>query len=243
MVERKRAGAAQALEHGDGAVWVGPGPEPRDSVLVVAPHPDDEVIATAGLLVWLRHIGTPVSVVAVTDGEASHSLSTLVTRDELRVGRALEREAAMSFLGLAVAIDRLGLPDGAVAGHEEALTALLVERSDASTTIVAPWRHDGHPDHDAVGRAATAAAGRTGAALWEVPIWAKVRQPGSFAAAAPENCHRLVLSPGLRARKHGALDCHVSQLKPLGPSPLDGPVVHPHEVAALLDGIEDLRWT
>lgn len=226
-----------------GATWLGPVPEPGEHVLVVAPHPDDEVIAAAGLLVWLSQIGSRASVMAVTDGEASHCRSTVVTPDELRQRRAQERAAAMSFLGLPVAIERLGLPDGGVAGHEEALTTTLVERSDRSTTIVAPWRHDGHVDHDAVGRAAMAAARRTGAALWEVPIWAKVRAPASFRAAGPHPSSRLVLSAALAARKRDALGCHTSQLQPLGPSPLDGPVVHPHEVDAFLDGIEELRWT
>ncbi|CAN5543327.1 PIG-L family deacetylase [soil metagenome] len=223
--------------------WAGTAPEPGDHVLVVAPHPDDEVIAAAGLLVWLSRIGARTSVLAVTDGEGSHARSKLVTPEELRGRRARERAVGLSLLGVSVAVERLGLPDGEVARREEALVRALLERSDPSTTIVAPWRHDGHVDHDAVGRAASTAAARTGAALWEVPIWAKVRAPGSFAAAGPGRCSRLVLSPELRTRKRSALGCHRSQVEPLGPSPLDGPVVHPHEVLALLDGVEVLRWT
>ena len=39
------------------------------------------------------------------------------------------------------------------------------------TLLAAPWRHDGHPDHEAVGRAAAVAARRTDARLVEYPVW------------------------------------------------------------------------
>jgi LmbE family N-acetylglucosaminyl deacetylase len=36
----------------------------------------------------------------------------------------------------------------------------------------APWRHDGHPDHDAAGRAATIASAAAGAPLLQYLVWA-----------------------------------------------------------------------
>ena len=44
----------------------------RRRVLVVAPHPDDEILAAGGLLVELAARGAEISVLALTDGEASH---------------------------------------------------------------------------------------------------------------------------------------------------------------------------
>jgi len=41
-------------------------------VVVVSPHPDDEVLACGGLLALHARRGGEVMVVAVTDGEASH---------------------------------------------------------------------------------------------------------------------------------------------------------------------------
>ena len=41
------------------------------SAIVVAPHPDDEILGAAGLLQVLAGRGVPVQVCAVTDGEAS----------------------------------------------------------------------------------------------------------------------------------------------------------------------------
>ena len=41
-------------------------------VLIVAPHPDDEVIGCAGLIARLTASGNPPQVVILTQGEASH---------------------------------------------------------------------------------------------------------------------------------------------------------------------------
>ncbi len=56
--------------------------------------------------------------------------------------------------------------------HPDLTTALVDIVGDGRhTLLVAPWRHDGHPDHEAAGRAAAAAARRTGARLLEYPLW------------------------------------------------------------------------
>ena len=41
-------------------------------LVVVAPHPDDEVLGAGGLLQYMGRVGVEMVVVAVTDGEASH---------------------------------------------------------------------------------------------------------------------------------------------------------------------------
>lgn len=45
-----------------------PGP-----LLVVAPHPDHDILGCAGLLLRRRRAGLPVSILYLTDGAASHS--------------------------------------------------------------------------------------------------------------------------------------------------------------------------
>lgn len=227
----------------DDLAWEGGGPDVGGPVLVVAPHPDDEVIAAAGILVWLEQLDIPTSIVAVTDGEASHASSHRISPDELRDLRAREREASLDRLGVTIPVERLALPDGSVRSHVARLAGALAERSGRGCVILAPWQRDLHPDHEAVARAAALAAVRTEAVLWTVPIWSKVRSPGTFESTGPRSPSRLKLSDRFRARKRAALDCHTSQLVAFGPDPADGPVLHPNEVALLLDGTEDVRWT
>lgn len=212
-----------------------PGPPPLPQRLVVlAPHPDDEVLGTAGILRWAGAGGVATTVVACTDGEASHRRSRLVHPDGLRRCRAEERAAALAALGVDAEVLRLGLPDGALDAHEGELADAFGALGGAGTVLVAPWEHDGHPDHEAVGRAARSAAARSSATVWSVPIWAKVRSVRDL----PPPLAALELSPSSRAAKAAAVACFRSQLVAAGPAPEDGPVVHPAELAAMLDGTE-----
>lgn len=221
-------------------MWSGRPPEAQEQVVVVAPHPDDEVISCAALMVWLSSLGHRLAIVAVTDGEASHASSTRIDPDDLRERRARERAAALQVLELEVPVHRLGLPDGAVHDHERRLSHALEEQIGPDTTVVAPWRRDGHPDHEAAGRSALVATRRTGAHLWEVPIWAKVRSGSPLSSRGLVSS--LVLPDDMRRRKAEAVACFASQLRALGPEAVDGPVVHPHELDAMLDGREDVLW-
>ena len=50
---------------------------PGQRAIIVAPHPDDEVLACGGLLQLLAAQGTRTVVVAATDGDASHPGSAM----------------------------------------------------------------------------------------------------------------------------------------------------------------------
>lgn len=220
--------------------WDGLAPDVGRTLVVLAPHPDDEVLGCGGLLRWAVGRGVAVRLVAVTDGEASHRRSACITPAALVERRAAERAAALEVLGVdrAVTVTRLGLPDGAVAACEDRLARMVVEvvdrhRSAGGVTLVAPRDDDGHPDHDATARAAACAAATVGAPVWSVAIWAKVHRPAALGAG-----RRLHLDSAARAAKSAAVAAFRSQLVALGPGPLDGPVVHPHEVAAMLAGPE-----
>jgi len=212
--------------------WVGSEPEFGQRVFVVAPHPDDEVLGCAGIMCWLDAAGTNVEIIAVTDGNASHARSTCITGSELVVRRDAERRAALEELGVAhLRIERLGFPDSRVAGRERDLVRSLTSRIDRESTVIVPWRHDGHPDHEAVARAGLAAARTTGARCLEVPIWTRVR--GRRYSAT----HVLDLG-STAARKRSAAAHFQSQNEALGPDPLDGPVVHPNELEMLTSSTE-----
>ena len=194
------------------------------NAVVLAPHPDDEVLALGGTMQLLAHRGCDVSIVAITDGEASHPLARNVTRDQLAAIRAREREAALHRLGLAIRVTRLHVADGGVA-RETHLADWLEPLLAKASHCFAPWELDGHPDHDATGRAAIAACSRLGIELIRYPIWAwhwaTNEMPWSRA-------RRIELDGDAWTHKCGAIEAYRSQLSPLD----DAPVVLPPEVVA-----------
>ncbi|WP_282206755.1 PIG-L deacetylase family protein [Kitasatospora fiedleri] len=206
-------------------------PDGPPVVLVVAAHPDDEVLGFGGTIAVLAAAGVRVRLVSVTDGEASHPHSTAAAARDLAALRARELRRATRELGADVPAVRLGLPDSGVARHEPALAAELTGLLADCDLCVAPFSADLHPDHEAAGRAALAAGAARGVPVWEYPVWAwhwavpgDPRLPWSRAA-------RIALPPAARARKHAALRCFRSQIEPLGNGPGDAAILPPDELA------------
>jgi len=144
-----------------------------EHVVVLAAHPDDESLGAGGLLSRAARTGLRVTVMVATDGEASHPSSPTHTAERLAELRRGELRRAVGVLSPTASVELLGHPDGRLAEHEEDLVVALVGivGDGRRTLLAAPWRHDGHPDHEAAGRAAAATAARTGADLLEYPIW------------------------------------------------------------------------
>ncbi len=188
---------------------------PGHRMVVVAPHPDDEVLGTGGMLAELMRRGRRCLLVAVTDGSASHPGSTRWTPAELARKRSRESAAGLLRFGVPrTCVIRAQLPDGAVGAHEHALCRLLHRVIDRRDVVFATRRHDGHPDHEAVGRAAAKACATRRVPLLEVPIWmwhwadpADVRVPW-------QRLLRVPLDRNGTKSKRAAIKAHVSQLLP-----------------------------
>ncbi|KRF36938.1 hypothetical protein ASG94_05990 [Nocardioides sp. Soil805] len=214
-----------------------------DRLVVVGAHPDDETLGAGGLVHVAARAGWEVLVVSATAGEGSHPASPTHDPATLADRRRDELERAVALLGRQARVRCLGLPDGTLAGREEALVAELVDVigvAGGRTLLAAPWRHDGHPDHEAVGRAAAVAARRTDARLVEYPVWA---WHWGTAATLPWPDVRVVrLDAAARAAKRAAVAAHASQVAPLSPAPGDevllGPALLEHfdrDVEVLLE--------
>lgn len=182
-------------------------------LVVIAPHPDDEILACGGLMAMHCSRGGDVCVIAVTDGEASHVGSPRWDAEALAETRRAERIAGLSRLGLFEAVVvRLAIPDGLVNGSSVSLTSRLQLLLRASDVVVTTWRLDGHPDHDATGLAAAESCSAVGCRLIEAPVWMwHWAEPGD--CRVPWNrLQRLPLVPTVRACKEAALCAHASQL-------------------------------
>jgi len=195
-------------------------------LVVVAPHPDDEVLGAGGLMTAAHRLGSEVTVVAVTDGEASHP-GTAWTGARLAARRRDESRDALGHLGLdGVEVVRCSIPDGAVVIHEQRLAGLLRELLDRDTCVATTWRGDGHPDHEATGRATATAAAATGATLLEHPVWAwHWATPSS--GLPIERARRLDLDETVRGAKVRAIGSFSSQIAPLGPRPEEAAILPP----------------
>lgn len=192
---------------------------PTGRLVVVAPHPDDEVLGCGGLLSSLptgdaADADRQPLLIAVTDGEGSHPDSTRWTPTELVRQRACERARGLSALGSAVSLRLLRLPDGQVAQREAELVQKLSTLLQPDDVVVTTWRRDGHPDHEACGRACALLARRLGVRLLEMPVWMWHWASPGDPRVPWHHLWRLPLSEDIRQRKHAALQAHRSQIEP-----------------------------
>lgn len=206
-------------------------PGSRSRLVVAGAHPDDETLGAGGLVHRFARRGGRVHVVTATAGEGSHPHSPTHPRDVLADVRRGELRTAIAALAPAADLRCLDLPDGDVAAHLDALVAALVETigTDGEDVVLcAPWRGDGHPDHEALGRAAAIVAARTDALLWEYPVWWwHWGSPG----ALPVSASRLPLQPADRTAKQAAIAAHASQVGALSPAPGDEVMLGPDLLA------------
>ncbi|KRE96418.1 hypothetical protein ASG76_04685 [Nocardioides sp. Soil774] len=220
-------------------------PSDRRRLVVVGAHPDDETLGAGGLVHAAARAGWDVEVVSVTAGEGSHPHSPTHPPAELAGVRRRELREAAAVLAPAARVRCLDLPDGEVAAHGAEVVAALVEAvgTDGDDVVLcAPWRGDGHPDHEAVGRAAAVAAGRTDALLVEYAVW--MWHWAGHTDVPWDRARRLVLDDAGQAAKRDAVAAHASQVRPLSPRPGDEVLLgadllahfdRPDEVLLLLD--------
>jgi LmbE family N-acetylglucosaminyl deacetylase len=211
-------------------------PRAWSSAVVVAAHPDDEVLGAGGILAILAAAGVRVRLVAVTDGEGSHPDADPAV---VRRTRAAESAAALGLLGAGeigageigageigageIEVIRLGFPDTGLADREEELAEVLAGQFEGFGMGLAPWEADAHADHEAAGRAARRAGRRAGTQVLTYPIWMwHWAQPDDRRVPWHRAC-QVRLPAEVAARKRAAIDAFTSQLTDRGPD--TGPVL------------------
>jgi LmbE family N-acetylglucosaminyl deacetylase len=190
-----------------------------DRLVVVAPHPDDDVLGCGGTLAAAAAIGLDITVVYVTDGSASHVGSAAYPPHRLRDLREREAKAALAVLGVAATPRFLRVPDGMVAGlradEAAAVVAALGEAigRGGRTLVLGPWIRDHHADHLAVAALVRRACElHPAATLLEYAVWLEERGSESDRPGQQEG-GRLVLDVRRYAgRRSAALAEHRSQL-------------------------------
>jgi LmbE family N-acetylglucosaminyl deacetylase len=189
-----------------------------EKTLIIAPHPDDESIAAAGLMQRAIAAGGEVRVLFVTDGD-NNPWPLRFLKKKLHINdadraewgalRRDESRRALLALGLSpAAAVFLGYPDRALTKMartgdlrvRDSLVAAI--DSFAPSLLVLPSAADLHPDHRAIAwHARDAAAGRN------VLTYIVHGHPSDARPAL-----RLELTSEEAARKRAAIECHQSQL-------------------------------
>jgi LmbE family N-acetylglucosaminyl deacetylase len=195
----------------------------HDRVLVFAPHPDDESIASGGLLQIARNTGAAVRVVVLTDGDnnpwpqrwvekrwrigpAERARWGARRRDEARAAMQILRidEADASFLGL----PDLGLTDLLMRADPQIVESLRGNIDGFQPTLlVLPALSDRHPDHSATHILSLLALAQCRAATPQLlPFAVHGQTPG-------ETLLSIELSPAQRDIKQAAILAHASQMR------------------------------
>ncbi len=205
-------------------------------ILVVSPHPDDEVLGAGGTIMWSTDAGAQATVLYVTDGSRSHE--RFLSPEKLAKIRRAEAAAASAALGAEPRF--LDVPDQAVGDHIERIIRGVIselERTGA-TSMFTPEREDPHSDHAATTQAVLAAIARSGwsGTLLEYPLWywnhwpamplpwppgrdtlrlARGSLRSQFGLRTKKRFETTVEVDDLLERKRQALAFHRSQLEPL----------------------------
>lgn len=193
-----------------------------DRLLILAPHPDDESIATGGLIQAAVAAGAAVRVVGLTDGDNNPWPQRWVekrwhidvaARTRWGARRREEAHAAMRVLGLGAADGKfLGMPDMGLTdllmcddqAVIESLRAAIIEFNP--TLLIFPALSDRHPDHSAAHILARLALGQS-AAPWPRLL--------SFAVHGESSANDVyvALNTVQRETKRAAILAHDSQMR------------------------------
>lgn len=188
---------------------------PGARVVVIAPHPGDEVLAFGGLLQLLSTLEHPLQLISITDGSASHPGSNVWPASRLSVVRPQESVEALRRLGMplhSLKWIRGGFCGNALAAREQPMSQFIARYLQPGDVVFTLWRNDGNDDHDAVGRASAKACSVVGARLYELPMWAW-HWPAREALMMPwQRARKVRLDTWSVARKLHATHAYASQL-------------------------------
>lgn len=189
----------------------------RDTLLVIAPHPDDESLGCGGVLAWAARTGRRAEVLFLTDGEGSHPGSAAFPPRQLAKVRAGEAMSAAALLGIPSGnIDFLHLPDGSLAGMPEETSERVREGLRVVMEKLAPCvvfvtaSTDAHGDHQRACELAVAASEGIGnCRLLRYPVWSWMPPAGT---ELPEPSGFRIDILDVHEVKSKAVAAHASQL-------------------------------
>ena len=210
---------------------------PGSRLVVVSPHPDDEVLGCGGLIADALAAGRRLLVVTLTEGERAYPQDRHWRPRRLARARRRELRRALAALGAPCrALRQLALGDGRLAARQGRIVEALRGLCMPGDTVLATWVQDGHPDHEATARATRQVADELALRRFEYPVWGwhwARPQAGPFG----QGLLRYRPSAEGLARKNAALDCFATQTGRIEPAPAR-PILPPAVLARFRRGWE-----
>ncbi len=188
------------------------------SVVIIAPHPDDETLGCGGFVAACAELDIPLTILAITNGEGSHPQSRQWSKQRLARERCKEQLRALQVLGLASPpVLRLNLPDGQVSQQpahvlENARFELCrLARQSSRTSVFVTSPDDDHPDHRACAALVAAVAEQiTDLQVFHYSVWPAAILLNTDTKKADSGPWLLDIRPAWQ-RKASAIACHRSQ--------------------------------
>ncbi len=214
------------------------------SIVVLAPHPDDESLGCGGLLAeaFRRH---GAHVICMTDGSASHPNSKAWPPERLARRRRQELECAIHRLGgKPEDVTWCGLKDSQLHAYDPCQIAADIEPIIARTgarCVFAPAMEDHHADHKTTARIArTLALLDPDLTLYSYPVWSRWDDP-EFARNIRQHDPVHFGTAPHRTSKGAAIGAHESQFGTCIDDDPDGFRLDPLFVAKFIDE-DEIFW-
>jgi LmbE family N-acetylglucosaminyl deacetylase len=195
-----------------------------DDILVIAAHPDDEVLGLGTTLYRHRRAGEPVAVVYVTNGSGGEGASWKYRRNisqHISQIRYEESIKALSFIGIPEkSIHCLGFPDSGTHRYlkEIARDVLLIINETKPKMIYVHCIEGGHLDHDVVSFVVRSVCSKLGYSnVYEWAEYNRLQPLGerkiTFSASKPNKHAEVTVDISSREfeMKRRMLACHHSQ--------------------------------
>ncbi len=186
----------------------------KGRVLIVAPHPDDEVIGCGGLIARLVEQGNAPQIIVMTGGEGSHGKDNVDTAAIVKARRGLTRNA-LSILGVPESnLHELDFKDGGISAESEQIVRLkeLIDAIQPDTVLVPHWG-EGWSDHVTTAKIVKSLV-PTNAQVWEYCVWMWYYQV--WRGLDWTNAAALRLTPSEHDLKLKAVDAYIRPIAPDG---------------------------